>query len=336
MHETPGVEPTMWHLCWQAAVGREFFVDPALYEHVRGLLIRAHQRQGRVLIDYALLPTEIHVVAEIQPGDSVGSVARAIGNIVARWVRAAQPVRSPVLAGPYRASRIGSADQQRVEVRMLAWRAVFHGLCTTPAHYPHGAYRIALGMVSVQGFDVRPLLRVFGMSLPQQRDALRAWVAQRPSERERQEWELTHGLVLAAGGQGAHSPAAARELRRADAAALVAAGGNGIDGALAILETWVAAKLDLRGAQPLHSAADGAGARGRGLVGCLAQMHGLCPAASVARYFERAKATLSEQMAARRANAEDRQIIATPVERIIEEALALRSARTEAAVRERG
>jgi hypothetical protein len=189
MQDTPGVEPTMWHLCWQAAVGREFFADPELYERVRGLLIRTHQRQGRVLIDYALLPTEIHVVAEIQPGDSVGSVARAIGNIVARWVRAAQPVRSPVLAGPYRASRIGSADEQRIEVRMLAWRAVFHGLCTTPAHYPHAAYRIAMGMVRVKGFEVRPLLRVFGMSLQPQRDALRAWVAQRPSERERQEWE---------------------------------------------------------------------------------------------------------------------------------------------------
>lgn len=221
---------------------------------------------------------------------------------------------------------------------MLAWRAVFHGLCKTPAHYPHAAYRIALGMVSVQGFDVRPLLRVFGMSLPQQRDALRSWVAQRPSERERQEWELTHGLVLAAPGQGAHRPAAAKEMRRAQAAALVAAGDNGIAGALGILETWVAAKLDLRGAQTLHTAADGVGARGRGLVGCLAQTHGLCSAATVARHFERAKATLSEQMAARRASTEDRKIIATPVDRIIEEALALalRSARAKAAPPRRG
>jgi REP element-mobilizing transposase RayT len=325
MHELPASESTMWHLCWQAALGRQFFADPTLYERVRKLLFEVHRRRGRVLVDYALLPTEIHLVAEIQPGDSVGGVARAIGNVVARWVRAAQPVRSPVLAGPYRASRIGSAHEQRVEARMLAWRSVFHGLCRTPAHYPHAAFRIALGMVSVPGFDARPLLRVFGLSLPQQREALRRWVAERPSERERQAWELTHGLVLAAGGRGA--PAAAREMRRAAAAALVAAGGDGIDGALALLETWVAAKLDLRGAHALHTAADGTGARGRGLVGCLAHTHGLCSAAAVARHFGRAKATLSEQMAARRASAEDRQIIATPVPRIIEEALALQEAR---------
>src|SRR5688572_4418845 len=100
MHETPGGAPTMWHLCWQAAVGREFFADPSLYGRIRARLIGAHRHQGRVLVDYALLPTEIHVVAEIAPGDSAGSVARAIGNVVARWVRATLPVRSPVLAGP--------------------------------------------------------------------------------------------------------------------------------------------------------------------------------------------------------------------------------------------
>jgi hypothetical protein len=281
MHDTPVVEPSMWHLCWQAAVGREFDVEPSLFERIRGRLLDAHRLKGRVLVDYVLLPTEIHVVAEIAPGDTVGSVARAVGNVVARWVRAAQPVRSPVLAGPYRARRIGSADEQRIEARMLAWRAVFHGLCKAPAHYPHGALRIALGMSPANGFDARPLLSVFGMSVPQAREALRAWVAQRPSERERQAWELTRGLVLAAGGS--HRPASAREMRHASAAALVAAGGNGIDGALAILETWVAVKVELHSAEQLHTASDGAGARGRGLVGCLAQAHGLCSAAAVAR-----------------------------------------------------
>ncbi|MES2956715.1 MAG: hypothetical protein V4792_00935 [Pseudomonadota bacterium] len=338
-HETPSSVPSMWHLCWQAAVGREFFADPALYSRVRGRLIDAHKRQGRVLVDYALLPTEIHVVAEIAPGDTAGSVARAVGNIVARWVRAALPVRSPVLAGPYRARRIGSADEQRDEARMLAWRAVFHGLCTTPAHYPHAAYRIALGLTPGEGFDARPLLRVFGVSVPEARAALRAWVARRPSEQERQVWELTRGLVLATGSGGANRPASAKEVRRAAAAALVAASGignkGGIDGALGLLEIWAAAKLGLSAAG-LHTASDVTSARGRGLVACLATTHGLCSAAAVARYFERAKATLSEQMAARRASPVDRQILATPVERIIEEATALRRAGLKAAASPRG
>jgi len=334
MHETPGGAPTMWHLCWQAAVGREFFADPSLYARIRARLIGAHRHKGRVLVDYALLPTEIHVVAEIAPGDSAGSVARAIGNVVARWVRATLPVRSPVLAGPYRAHRIGSAAEQREQARMLAWRAVFLGLCATPAHYPHAAYRIALGLTPGAGFDARPLLRVFGVSVPEARAALRAWVARRPSEQERQVWELTRGLVLATGSSGAQRPASAKEVRHAAAAALVAAGGNGtdggIDGALGLLAIWVAAKLGLRAAE-LHTTSSAAGARGRGLVGCLAAEHGLCSAAAVARYFRRAKATLSEQMAARRANPADQQILATPVDRIIEEALALRRARAKLA-----
>ncbi len=330
MQEMPGAAPAMWHLCWQAAVGREFFPEPSLYGRIRDLLIGAHQQKGRVLVDYALLPSEIHVVAEIAPGDTAGSVARAIGNVVARWVRAAVGVRSPVLAGPYRACRIGSAVEQREQARMLAWRAVFLGLCTTPAHYPHGAYRIALGMASGAGFDARPLLRVFGVSVPEARAALRAWVSQRPSEQERQLWELTRGLVLATDSADAQRPAAAKEVRRIAAAALVAAGdGNGIDGALGILETWVAAKLNLNPAHALHGASNAGAARGRGLVGCLALQHGLCSAAAVARYFKRAKATLSEQMAARRSNAVDQQILATPVSRIIEEAVALRRAQSK-------
>jgi hypothetical protein len=343
MHDTPGGAPTMWHLCWQAAIGREFFAEPSLYGRVRDRLIDAHRREGRVLIDYVLLPTEIHVVAEIPPGDSVGRVARAVGNVVARWVRATQPVRGPVLAGPYRAHRIGSATEQREEARMLAWRAVFLGLCVTPAHHPHGAHRIALGLTPGEGFDARPLLRVFGVSVPEARAALRAWVAQRPSDQERQVWELSRGLVLAVGSAGARRPTSAQEARRMAAAMLVAAGGagrdgesaGGIEGALALLDLWVAAKLNLRGARALHAASDAVGARGRGLVGCLAAEHGLCSAATVARHFQRAKATLSEQMAARRASAADRQIIATPVDRIVEEALALRRVQADAAAAER-
>ena len=65
-------------------------------------------------------------------------------------------------------------------------------------------------------------------------------------------------------------------------------------------------------------------ARGRALVACLAVAHHLCSAASVARYFRKAKATLSEQMAACRARSADRQILETPVRRILEESVALK------------
>lgn len=328
--DTPGTAPAMWHLCWQAAVGREFFPLPELYGRIRNRLIDAHKSKGRVLVDYVLLPTEIHVVAEIALPDTAGSVARAVGNVISRWVRAESSVRSPVLAGPYRAQRIDSAAEQREQARMLAWRPVFLGLCKTPAHYAHSAYRIALGMAPGDGFDARPLLRVFGVSVPEQRKALRARVSERPTEQERQTWELTRGLVLATGSPDAQRHSA-KELRGAAAAALVAAGSGGsagsIDGALETLATWVAAKLDLRDAAALHAASDAVGARGRGLVGCLAETFNLCSAAEVARHFHRAKSTLSEQMNARRANAADRQILATPVKRIIDEAAALRPAR---------
>lgn len=321
----PAGAATVWHVCWQAAVGRQLFADPALYAKVRERLIDAHRRPQRLLIDYLLAPTEIHVVSSIPPGDSARAVARAVGNVVARWVRQAQPVRSPVFAGPYKARLIGSVDELRSEIGMLAWRPVVLGLCSTPSHHAHAALRIALGLTPARGFDARPLLRLFGDTVPGARGALRAWVAKRPSEQDARQWELMHGLALATGSLGPGSTMA-REVGSVAAAGLVAAAGpEGIDGALRMLETWVLAKLGAQGAIDLHGSRDTLGARGRGLVACLAVTHGLCPAASVARHFRRAKATLSEQMTACRAHPQDRQILATPAHRIVDEAIALAS-----------
>jgi REP element-mobilizing transposase RayT len=318
------VAPTLWHLCWQAAVGREFFVHPSLHARIRERLIQAHSRRGRVLVDYVLLPTEIHVLAQLPPGESASDVARAIGNVVSRWVRQAQPVRSPVLAGPHLAHRIASMAELRSDVRMLAWRPVQLGVCHTPSHHPHGALRIALGLTPVQGFDSRWLLQMFGDTVPQARAALRAWVSRRPNERAWREWELTRGLALAMGSVGPQ-PNMAMEVRGAGGAALVAAGRDGIDGALGLLEIWVALKLGLRAAAELRDGAGSASARGRALVACLAVRHQLCSAASVARYYGRAKATLSEQMTACKARRGDRPILATPARRIVDEAHALAS-----------
>ena len=319
--------PTTWHLCWQAAHGREFFAHSSLHDRIRDRLIAAHGRAGRVLVDYALLPTEIHALTVIPPGDSAGAVARAVGSVVARWVRAAEPLRSPVLAGPYRAYPIGSPAELRNEVRMLAWRPVFKGLCATPTHYPRGALRGALGLSRTDGFDVRPLLGLFGVSILGARSALRGFVRQRPSEQAWRFWELTRGLTLAA-GSASNPLAAAREVQGA-AAALVAAGGpDGIDGALLLLEIWIAGKLGVQVGNGPADISRAIGARGRALVACLAVEHGVCSAAAVARHYRRAKATLSEQMNACRSREADRQIIATPVDRLIAEALALVASRS--------
>lgn len=303
--------------------GREFFAKESLYARVRERLIDAHRRPGRVLLDYLLLPTEIHVVSRLPPADSAGSVARAVGSILTRWVRETQQVRSPVLAGPFRASLIGSADELRSEVRMLAWRPVFLGLRNTPTHHAHAALRIALGLSRARGFEPQSLLNLFGQSVPQARAAMRAWVAARPSAREQRLWELRRGLVLTTGTAGSRT-SIVRDLHGAAAAELVAASGKGgIDGALRLLEAWVVARLGAHGALDLHAASGAAGARGRALVACLAVEHGLCSAACVARHFRKAKATLSEQMTACRTRPADRQILATPVQRILDEALAL-------------
>lgn len=318
-----GSGSTAWHICWQAAVGRDFFPHPSLEPRIRWRLIDAHRRPGRQLIYYCLLPTEIHVLARLAAGSSPGEVARAVGNVVARWVREAQPVRSPVLGGPFRAVCLPSVEELLHDVRMLAWRPVAVGLCSRPTHCAHGALRIALGMTPAQGFDSRPLLSLFGTTIREARAALRRWNVRRPTDREWRTWELARGLTLATGTVGPQ-PTMAREAGSPEAAALIAAAGSdGIDGALALLARWVAARTGRGGGLNLHDSASAAAARGRALVARIAAEHGLCSAASVARYFRRAKATLCEQVKASRLRQADALIVATPVPRIISELIAL-------------
>jgi len=127
------------------------------------------------------------------------------------------------------------------------------------------------------------------------------------------------------GGSVGPQPTMAKAVDAA-AAMLIAAGGSyGIEGALEVLETWVSAKIQPGSMVNLHSASSALTARGRALVACLAVAHRLCSAASVARYFCRAKATLSEQMTACRARLGDRHIVETPIRRILEEAAALQA-----------
>jgi hypothetical protein len=313
---------TTWHICWQAAMGRDLLADPSVIDRIRERLLDAHRRQGRILLDYLLTPTEIHLLSRLPPGESPGAIARAVANIVSRWVREAQGVRGPVFAGRYRAHPIESDDALRDEVRLMAWRPVAMGICRTPTHYSHSALRTILGLRRAMGFDARAVLGAFGDSVPGARTALRAWLARRPEGMETMRWELCHGLVLAVGTVGPVSHMA-REVRGA-AAALVAAGDPPcIDGALGLLERWVLARLGQREARGLAGLSGAVGARGRALVAILATRLGLCSAASVARHFNRAKATLSEQMAACRRRPADQAIFGTPVTRIVDEAVAL-------------
>jgi REP element-mobilizing transposase RayT len=311
-----------WHICWQAAMGREFLTDESVTGRIRERLFDAHQGKGRTLLDFVLMPAEIHVISRLTAHEGPGAVARAIANVVSRWVRDLHGVRGPVFAGRYRAYRIDSDEALKNDIRMLAWRPVVLGLCRTPTHYANSALRATLGLKRPMGFDARPLLDRMGSTVPEARAVLRAWIARRPGAAETREWELSRGLQLAVGSVGPASRMT-REVRGASATLVAGSESQSIDGALELLERWVCAKLGMHDVQTLEQLRGAQGARGRALVAILAVQMELCSAASVARYFKRAKATLSEQMAACRRRPADRVIMNTPLARIVDEAVAI-------------
>ncbi|MEO6279846.1 hypothetical protein [Roseateles sp.] len=313
-----------WSLCWQAVGDRNFLSSPVLAALIRSRLIGAHQRSGRVLIDFVVLPTEIHVIAKIGSDDTVSGIARAFGNVVSRWVRQAQLARGPVFVAAFSAQPINAVEDRKREMRMLAWRPVIKGVCATPTHHSTGALRVALGLTTAKGFDARPMLKHFGDAVPAARNALRQWISIRPSAEDWRAWELTRGLELARGNLGPHKFMA--KVADGGAAKLIAAaGGYGMEAALELLGAWVGARVQPATTLDLHKRSDAVAARARALVACVAVEHRLCSAASVARYFGRAKATLSEQMTVCRSRPVDRLIVGTPLRRILEEAAALRS-----------
>lgn len=326
----PAAQHSCWHLHWQAAVGQTFLPVPSLAERIRERVIAAHQCRGRILVDFCILPTEIHVISFIAEEDTPGRLAGAIGNVVARWVREAGQVRTPVMSGPFRARLIRSDDALRIENRMLAWRPVVLGLCRGPTFHPHGALRTALGMRPAGGFDVRTMLRMYGDGPVQARRALRRWLSARPSAVEWRAWELARGLVLAP-STGGSQPTGFRDVKTAEAAALIAiAGDGGIAAALGLLADWVTWRIDRSGTTDLHRGRDAQAARGRALVARLAARHALCSSAFVARHFGRAKSTLSEQVSASRRRVADTELVTTPMADILEGAVTLSAARAPA------
>lgn len=321
-----GAQATIWSLSWQAIVGRDFLASKVLIERVRQRLIRAHRSPGKLLLYFVLLPSEIHAIARIEGGESVASITRSFSHVLSRWVREAQAMRGPVFAGPCHIEPIKSDAALRNEVRMLAWRPVRRTLCKTATHYPHAALRVALGSKAGEGFDAGPLRAFFGDSKAEARAAIRRCIRTAPTDDEWRVWELMRGLELPVEHVGSQPAKVMTKPIDAVAASLIVAGGSyRIDDALRLLEEWVIAKTHLGNSIDLHNSSSMLTARGRALVACLAVNHKLCSAAAVARHFDRAKGTLSEQMKACRSRPEDRLILATPLSRIIEESAALRT-----------
>jgi hypothetical protein len=308
---------TTWHLCWRAAVGREY--PDFLHARIRARIIDAHRRKGRVLLSFLILPGEIHTISSVCQDDSASALARSIGPLIARWVRATSATHSHVFAGAYQAQQLDATTALRKAVCLLALRPVTVGVCQSPSHCDKGVIRVALGLSAPEGFDARPLLQLFGPSVPEARAELRAWLSQRPSAAELSQWELSMGFLMSK-GLSIENRETARPARSIAAAALLAAASEpSVDSALRLLDTWVRAKLGIQGVSSLRSATGQPGAHARAVVAELAVRNKLCSADAVARHFGRARSTLCEQMAAVRKSAMHSRLIVTPAHRVIAE-----------------
>ncbi len=317
----------IWHIVWQLVPGNDL-TSAEFSGRIRSRLLAVHRRPGRELLHYLLTPTEMHLLSRLPETESPGEVAPAIGNMVARWVRAERPVSGAVLAGRFRAYAIESDDAAREELRILAWRPVALGLCKVPSYHVTSSLRETLGLRRFDGFNIMNPLRLFGPDFPANRVALAAFIARRPGVIDMRRWELTRGMVRAPGAEGTAS-SVTRPVKGLAAALVAASQPQGIDGALLLLERWVLAKMGLHeGAADLALPHSLAGARVHAVVAILAVQLELCSAASVARHFRRAKATLSERMAASRREPKDQAILVLPLKRIADEAIALQAGTT--------
>ncbi|HEY1129941.1 MAG TPA: hypothetical protein VGF12_11090 [Roseateles sp.] len=317
-----GMVARAWHVYWRAVVGRDLVGSASLVKQIRTRLLGAHQLPGRELLYYLVLPGEIHLLSLLSAGDSAAALGNGLSNMIAKRVREADGAFGPVFSGRYRAQPIDSADQLLNEVRMLAWRPVSTGLSASPTACGSAALRTILGLTMADGFHATALLERLAVTVPLGRIALRRAIVSRPSEHEVLQWELTKGMVPARGTVGP-AGAVARHVGGAAATLVAASVGKSIDGAIALLELWVQTRLGLHPDLSLAERKDFQGSRGRALVACLAVQCRLCSAASVARHFGRAKATLSERMAAIRESPADRAILATPMDKIVREAVEL-------------
>jgi hypothetical protein len=323
--DTPASSSTpssTWHIIWQAVDGRDLLADEDVLERIRQRLLDAHKLPGRALVHYLITPRELHLVSRLPSWTSPGDIAREISSIVARWIHQSLGKPGIVFAGPYRAYAVESHDNMRSEIRMLAWRPFLLGLCEHPIHYTMSSLRALLGRSRARGFDIHPLLDLFATAVKEARVELHDCIGERPDAAEIRQWELVHGIVMAPGMAGISSPVS-RSVSGLAAAMVAGSQPQAIDGALRLLERWVLVKIGRPDVPELSSLSSQAGARGRALVAILATRLDLCSAASVARHFKRAKATLSERMDACLRHAEDQAILNVALERVVREALDL-------------
>lgn len=320
--------PTVWHLSWQAAIGRDLLSSSKLIEKITDRLMQSHRRKDRVLLYYLVTSREIHVLSTISAADSPRAVVREVATIVARWVRELQGVRGPVFAERYHAHGISTDEELKFEIRMLAWRPVVTGHCSKPISYVHSSLRMTLGQRRAYGFESRPLLSVFDGSVLEARRGIRLLLRRRPTQPGVREWELNHGLAIAAGTAGA-SFGLAREVEGPAAALVAASPTQDIDGALQLLGQWVALRLGLTHGEGIARIPGPVGGRARALVAGIAVQVKLCPAAAVARHFDRARATLCEQMSASRQRTEDRELLRMPIQLILDDLKKMSKRRVE-------
>lgn len=316
-----------WSLSWQAAPGRDFLAHESLAVRIRHRLMAAHSQPGRQLLYYVLMPTEIHVVARVNDGETIVSIVRSCSHILSRWVREVHVRRGPVFAAKYHAESLDSRQALRREVLMLAWRPVKLGLCARPMLYANAALNVVVGAKSGDGFDVKPLLAVYGEFIGTARSALEASLRVGPTDEAWRAWELSRGLELPVVQQDLVSAAALPRSVDAAAASLIAAGGSySVEGALQLLEAWVCAKIASGGGLDAPTGLRRQRVRARALVACLAVDHRVCSAVFVARYYGCTKGTLSVQMSPCRTRPNDRKLLSTPLDRILQDAEVLRTA----------
>lgn len=319
-----GAGARICHVYWQASIGRDLLLKSALANQIRARLLGAHRAPGRELLYYLVLPREIHVLSLLPPGDSAVALGNGLSNMIARRVREADGKFGSVFSDRYRAEGIDGIDGLLNEVRMLAWRPVSTGQSAFPSKFMHSALRIILGLSPADGFQANGLLERLGGTVPLGRMALRRVLASRPSELEMLQWELGKGLMSAIGTVGPLG-SVARHVRGLAAALVAGSADKTIDGALELLELWVKTQLGLSSVLALSDMKGFQGARGRALVACLAVRCGLCSASSVARYFGRARATLSERMKAARSAPADQALLGIPMDKIVRDAISLAS-----------
>lgn len=316
-----------WSLSWQAAPGRDFLAHESMADRIRDRLIGAHSQPGRQLLYYVLMPAEIHVVARIDDRETIVSIVRSCSHILSRWVREVHVRRGPAFAAKCHAELLDSKQALRREILMLAWRPLKLGLCARPQLYPHAVLSVVAGLKSGDGFDVKPLLSLYGEPITMARSALEASLRVRPTDEAWRGWELTRGLELPAAQQGLVSATAMPRSVDVEAASLIAAGGSyGVEGALSLLEAWVCAKIDPSGRLDASTGCRRLRVRARALVACLAVDHRLCSAVFVARHYGCTKGTLSVQMGPCRSRPHDRKLLATPLQRLLQDVEDLRTA----------